>query len=216
MSRVRLAVGVVSTRERADLLRRTLAALDDGEWVETITDRAQAATVNMLAAWQVLADDPRATHALLLHDDLNASHGWRDAATAFAARFPDQQLTALYTPRNPILARTVDRRPGYVRLSIRQWSHDQAVLMPTPIVRRYLRWVANKAYRPHMTPKEFLHHDRLLATFHKVAGGRIAYLTDPPVFQHMGDGHEAQNQSKQWRGRDFDAGGHFRHTLITA
>lgn len=213
MSTARLAVGIVSTSGRTDQMRRTLAALDDGEWVEPVVDRARAATVNILSAWKALAEDQRATHALLLHDDLNASLGWRQAATAFASRFPDQQITALYTPRGAILARPVHRRPGYVRLPIRQWGNDQAVLMPVPVVRRYLRWVGEKKYQPYLTPAQFLQHDILLGTFHRVAGGRIVYLADPPVFQHMGD---HGNQSAEWQGREFDAGAHFRRTLITA
>lgn len=215
MSRVHLAVGVVSTWRRRELLGKTLAALDDGEWVEVITDQAVAATANMLAAWQVLAEVPRATHALLLHDDLNASRGWRSAATSFAARFPGQQLTAFYTPRLLSSVGRSGHRPGYVLAPTCSWSDDQAVMMPVAVVRRYLRWVAAKEYRAHLAPQDFLHHDRLLATFHQHAGARMVHLVDPPVFQHMGDGRDAPNQSREWRGREFDVGTYFRRELIT-
>lgn len=212
MSHTRLAVGVVSTRERADYMQKTLAALHDGEWIEPLVDQATSATANRLAAWQQLASQ-NATHALLLHDDLNASQGWRAAATALAGRYPRQQLTALYTPLAWSQIRQKDRYPGHFRLPIQRWAHDQAVMMPVPVVRRYLDWVAQKQYRRHLAPQQFLRHDTVLATFHRLAGAKVVHLAAPPVVQHMGS---SEHQAPEWRGREFDAGGYYRHTLITA
>lgn len=212
MNDVRVAVAVASTHTRADYLNRTLLATEDHYgWIDPIVDHAHGATPNLLAAWQHLAQQ-NASHALLLHDDLNASYGWRDAVTALASTFPRQQVMSLFTQRPRSLARPWDLQPGHVRLSIRLWRDDQAVLMPVPVVRRYLGWVKSKQYRPHISPQQFLNHATLLATFHREAGGKVIYLADPPVFQHMGNRHQ---QAPNWRGRAFDAGAYYRHTLVT-
>lgn len=211
MNPVRLVAAVASTHARADYLQRTIAATHDGlGGIDPIIDYANGATPNILAAWQHLANQD-ATHALLLHDDLNASYGWRTAATALAAAYPRQQIISLYTRRPASRARPMDLQPGHVRLSIRLWEDDQAVLMPLSVVRRYLDWVRTKQYRPHITPQQFLNHATLLATFHREAGGKVVYLADPPIFQHMGD---RERQAPDWRGREFDAGAYFRHTLL--
>lgn len=207
MTRVRLGVAMVSTAARRATMKDTLVRLDDGEWIDRIVDEARGQTPNHLAAWQRLSRQ-NITHGLLLHDDLDASRGWREAATAIATHLPEQRIVALYTPRPAVVARPVHRHPGHITLPPRQWAHGQAVLMPRPVIERYLAWVRARAYQQWMAPAQFVYHDALLAAFHTATRTRAVALTDPPIFQHLG-----ATSSREWRGHDFAAGTHFRAVL---
>lgn len=222
--RIRLGVAVVSTAARSELLRDTMARVDDGEWIDRIIDRAPGLTPNHLAAWQHLGAVNGATHGLLIQDDVDASQGWREAAESFASRFPRQGLVSLFTGRAPVLARPEDRFPAYVRVQPKQWLGDVAVMMPVPTIRQYIDWVRTRAYQQHVAPPQFLHHDLLLRAFHQhEARTRYVFVADPPVFQHLGDttpdpimpgGRPAQ--ARHWKGHDWDAASYFRDALITA
>lgn len=204
---LRLATAIVSTRQRANTLRATLDRINDDAGIDTILDRAKTATANTLAAWQHLATQD-ATHALLLHDDLDASHGWRTAASLLVATHPQQRVIALHTTREAASQR--GRSMGWEPVGAGAWREDQAVLMPIPVVKRYLEWVRQKHYRRYLSAEDFLHHGNLLAAFHHAYKTRHIMVATPPLFQHAGD---PAHHAPTWRGRDFNAATHFRQLL---
>lgn len=204
MSPARLVVAVVSTVGRGEILDRTRLNLSDGHRIIPVVSQGRGATANRLAAWQELAACTGATHGLLLADDLDACTGWRDAAWAFATRYPRQPLTVLHTTRH---ATGRDRDAGFVRVPVRQWAGDAAVLMPLPVVRRFLTWVRDKEWRRWLSVDDFPCPDRLLCAFHVATGTREAYVAAPPVFR-------GPVGASDWPGRSADAGIHFRRTLL--
>lgn len=207
MTRLRLATAIVGTRQRTNTLRATLDRLDDGAGIATILDRAQTDTANTLAAWQYLATQD-ATHALLLRDDLDAAHGWRMAVSLLTTQNPTQRVISFHSTRP---ADREGKGRGWESVRVDEWASDQAVLMPIPIVKRYLEWVRGKHYRAYLPQDEFAQHAKLLSAFHRAHNTRYVMVAMPPLFQHAGD---PEQHAPSWPDREFDAARHYR-TLAT-
>src|SRR5699024_952803 len=213
---------VVTTRGREHLLEATLDSLNN-PIVHVVADAASGLTPNHLAAWQHLHLQGR-SHCLLLQDDILAARGWLKAAAAFIDRFPNSPVS-LYTARKAAITPTAQAK-GYAHLPTRQWLNEQALVLPAPVVGKYLDWVRAKHYRDVITPAQILHHDVLLRAFRLTTQPtRSLLLSAPSVVQHIGKESTVGNpwlvggkarQAQGWPGEHWDAGDHFAKVLNSA
>lgn len=199
---VRLSMALmyhISRKSMRDDLLEALSAYEVAEVCDAIEiPDHKRVWPNAKKAW--LSFDERATHHLVMQEDITPCKNMVEGLVRALAAKPDVPIT-LYC-RNKVIHKSLEAGHSWARIPGGVWG--QAMCLPVSLIKEWLPWDER-----HVQP-DFVHDDERLALF-CVKTKRLVWATVPSLVEHRGAAQSIVGQSNRTRratcfaGESFDA-----------
>lgn len=191
----KIAVGIVTTKSRENVLLKTLNSLGFDTDIEIFCDLEKGLYKNHRAAWNELFKI--ADTALLLQDDLSASKNWYKTAQLFEDKFPQQQVFNFFD----MYGGRKRERIGDRNYILENGLWEQAVMMRKQfheVLEQNITQEILDKYENKKRPGDY-HHDAVINdVMNKLKVKQMKVF--PPFFQHR-DEESSVGNNRTYKGK---------------
>lgn len=197
-----IATGMMTTPSRLRTADSMAVHLGGRGAIPRLAGSTRGRHPNHLTCLRNLFDDPRVTHAALIHDDVVAPRTWRACLDIFVGAFPSTHLIDLATPAHRRIRDDATHR-GFFTATADRLPSDRAFIMSRDLWTGYSSWLLSERWSAQVNPAHLDNPAAILSAFMTSRGVSFVGVV-PALFTHLGSS-STTSAARSWRGYDWNA-----------